>query len=57
MIKGTHHLLEKSRELKFGTRNRVPDQDFVPQARTTLQQPMLLLKQIKEFHREYEWVS
>jgi polyketide biosynthesis 3-hydroxy-3-methylglutaryl-CoA synthase-like enzyme PksG len=50
-------LLEKSRELKFGTRNMVPDAEFVPQARTALNQPVLLLKQIKEFHREYEWVS
>lgn len=51
------HLLEKSRELKFGTRNTVPDKEFVREARATLQQPVLLLKQIKEFHREYEWVS
>ena len=51
------HLLEKSRELKFGTRNMVPDTEFIAPARTTLKQPTLLLKQIKEFHREYEWVS
>ncbi|RSZ60419.1 hydroxymethylglutaryl-CoA synthase family protein [Massilia atriviolacea] len=50
-------LLEKSRELKFGTRNMVPDASFIAGARTTLNQPTLLLKQIKEFHREYEWVS
>lgn len=50
-------LLEKSRDLKFGTRNVVPDVDFVPEARTALGQPVLFLKQIKEFHREYEWTS
>jgi polyketide biosynthesis 3-hydroxy-3-methylglutaryl-CoA synthase-like enzyme PksG len=50
-------LLEKSRELKFGTRNMVPDVEFIAQARTALKRPTLLLKQIKEFHREYEWVS
>lgn len=50
-------LLEKSRDLKFGTRNTVPDVNFVAAARTTLGEPVLLLKQIKEFHREYEWVS
>jgi polyketide biosynthesis 3-hydroxy-3-methylglutaryl-CoA synthase-like enzyme PksG len=50
-------LLEKSRDLKFGTRNSVPDAGFVAEARTTLKQPTLFLKQIKEFHREYEWVS
>lgn len=49
-------LLEKSRTLRFGTRNMVPDADFVPEARRALGQPTLLLKQIKEFHREYEWV-
>jgi polyketide biosynthesis 3-hydroxy-3-methylglutaryl-CoA synthase-like enzyme PksG len=49
-------LLEKSRELRFGTRNFVPDAEFIPQARTALKQPTLVLKQIKEFHREYEWV-
>jgi polyketide biosynthesis 3-hydroxy-3-methylglutaryl-CoA synthase-like enzyme PksG len=50
-------LLEKNCELKFGTRNLVPDAGFIPQARTALGQPTLFLKQIKEFHREYEWVS
>ncbi len=50
-------LLEKSRSLKFGTRNMVPDVDFVPEARRALGQPTLFLKEIKEFHREYEWVS
>ena len=50
-------LLEKSRELKFGTRNMVVDAQFISEARTILGQPTLLLKQIKEFHREYEWVS
>ncbi|MBW8851151.1 MAG: hydroxymethylglutaryl-CoA synthase family protein [Xanthomonadales bacterium] len=50
-------LLEKSRDLRFGTRNIVPDADFVPQAREGLRRPTLFLKQIKEFHREYEWIS
>ena len=50
-------LLEKSRTLKFGTRNMVPEVDFVPEARRALGQPTLFLKEIKEFHREYEWVS
>lgn len=50
-------LLEKSREMRFGTRDTVPDTGFIPEARTTLGQPTLFLKQINEFHREYEWVS
>ncbi len=50
-------LLEKSRQLRFGTRNSVPDRDFISEARTALGQPILCLKEIKEFHREYEWIS
>lgn len=50
-------LLERSRSLKFGTRNMDPDTTFVPEARKALGQPILFLKSIKEFHREYEWVS
>jgi len=50
-------LLERSREMKFGTRNLQADAEFIPQARAALGAPTLFLKQIKEFHREYEWVS
>lgn len=50
-------LLEHSRKLKFGTRNLTADAGFVPEARTTLGMPTLFLKQIKEFHREYEWIG
>ncbi|MET0497712.1 MAG: hydroxymethylglutaryl-CoA synthase family protein [Steroidobacteraceae bacterium] len=50
-------LLEKSRALKFGTRNLLADTEFVPQARSALSKPTLFLKRINEFHREYEWVS
>ena len=50
-------LLEKSCELRFGTRDLVPDTGFIAPARSAMGQPTLFLKQIKEFHREYEWVS
>lgn len=50
-------LLEKSRQLRFGTRNSVPDPDFIAEARSVLGQPILCLREIKEFHREYEWIS
>jgi polyketide biosynthesis 3-hydroxy-3-methylglutaryl-CoA synthase-like enzyme PksG len=50
-------LLAKSKTLKFGTRNLLADADFIPEARTTLGTPTLFLKQIHEFHREYEWIS
>src|SRR5690606_30978075 len=49
--------LLNNRALRFGTRNLVPDTGFIPEARTTMGEPTLFLKQIKEFHREYEWVS
>jgi polyketide biosynthesis 3-hydroxy-3-methylglutaryl-CoA synthase-like enzyme PksG len=56
-IEQYERLLEKSSELKFGTRNLEADWDFVPQVREQLSAPTLFLKRIKEFHREYEWVA
>ena len=50
-------LLAVSNEMKFGTRNIVPDASFIAGARKALGQPTLYLKQINEFHREYEWVG
>ncbi len=50
-------LLEKSGELKFGTRNIEADWNFIPQAVERLPAPTLFLKRIREYHREYEWVS
>jgi len=51
------NLLIGSNAVKFGTRNVVLDTDFIPQARTAMGTETLFLKEIKEFHREYEWVS
>lgn len=50
-------LLEGSNALKFGTRNVVLDTGFLPQARHAQGRPVLFLKEIKEYHRIYEWVS
>jgi polyketide biosynthesis 3-hydroxy-3-methylglutaryl-CoA synthase-like enzyme PksG len=50
-------LLVGSNALKFGTRNVVLDTNFIPQARNTQGKDILFLKEIKEFHREYEWIS
>ena len=50
-------LLVDSNALKFGTRNLVLDTSFVSAARSVQQQDVLFLKEIKEFHREYEWIS
>jgi polyketide biosynthesis 3-hydroxy-3-methylglutaryl-CoA synthase-like enzyme PksG len=50
-------ILVGSNAVKFGTRNFVIDETFIPQARKTLGKPTLFLKQIKEFHREYEWID
>ncbi len=49
-------LLEKSREMRFGTRSVVADTSFIAEARN-VKQPTLLLKQINEYHREYEWIG
>jgi polyketide biosynthesis 3-hydroxy-3-methylglutaryl-CoA synthase-like enzyme PksG len=50
-------LLVGSNAVKFGTRNLVSDVSFVPEARKAQGRPTLFLKGIKEFHREYEWIS
>ncbi|AJQ95093.1 3-hydroxy-3-methylglutaryl CoA synthase [Gynuella sunshinyii YC6258] len=51
-------LLRSGHVVKFGTRNVTLDPQFIPKARTSGQgEPRLFLKAIKEYHREYEWVS
>lgn len=50
-------LLVGSNAVKFGTRNVILDTSFISEARSTLGKPTLFLKEIKEFHREYEWIS
>jgi polyketide biosynthesis 3-hydroxy-3-methylglutaryl-CoA synthase-like enzyme PksG len=50
-------LLRTNHAVRFGTRNTVVDQDTVPKARVALDREVLFLKQINEFHREYEWTS
>jgi polyketide biosynthesis 3-hydroxy-3-methylglutaryl-CoA synthase-like enzyme PksG len=50
-------LLVGSNAVKFGTRNVTLDADFIARARTTIGKPVMFLKQIKEFHRDYEWVG
>ncbi|HEX9627867.1 MAG TPA: hydroxymethylglutaryl-CoA synthase family protein [Acidiferrobacterales bacterium] len=50
-------LLRRSSQVKFGTRNIRLDTDFVSDARHMQERPTLFLKEIKEYHREYEWIS
>ncbi|MGA8164063.1 MAG: hydroxymethylglutaryl-CoA synthase family protein [Waddliaceae bacterium] len=50
-------LLRGSNAVKFGTRNVVLDANFIPQARSIRGEETLFLKEIKEYHRKYEWVS
>lgn len=50
-------LLIGSNAVKFGTRNLKLDTDFIPKARSAHGKAVLFLKEIKEYHREYEWVS
>ncbi|KAB8061496.1 3-hydroxy-3-methylglutaryl-ACP synthase [Janthinobacterium sp. FT14W] len=49
-------VLEASNTMKFGTRNVISVPGFIPGARSTHGKKTLFLKEIKEFHREYEWV-
>ena len=49
-------LLLSSNAVKFGTRNVKLDWDFLTKARESQSgSKRLYLKEIKEFHREYEW--
>lgn len=50
-------LLLNSHAVKFGVRNVVLDTNFIPQAKATMGKEVLFLKEIKEYHREYEWMS
>jgi polyketide biosynthesis 3-hydroxy-3-methylglutaryl-CoA synthase-like enzyme PksG len=51
-------VLRRSGVVRFGTRNATPDGEFIEVARSAGGgKPQLVLSSIKEFHREYEWVS
>jgi polyketide biosynthesis 3-hydroxy-3-methylglutaryl-CoA synthase-like enzyme PksG len=51
-------LLKSSHVVKFGTRNVVLDGELVELARTaTKERPRLYLREIKDYHREYEWLQ
>lgn len=48
-------LLHESSILKFGTRTLRLDRNFVPEVGLNKNKDILFLKEIKDFHREYEW--
>ncbi|WGS47003.1 hydroxymethylglutaryl-CoA synthase family protein [Burkholderia sp. JSH-S8] len=50
-------ILARSREIRFGTRHLDVDTSLLAQARGVHRRPTLFLKSIRDFHREYEWVS
>ncbi len=50
-------LIEKSATVRFGTRNVTLDTAFIAEARESVNMPRLFLKEIKEYHRLYEWVQ
>ena len=51
-------IIANSNTVKLGTRNIVLDDTFVENARYALNgTPRLFLKEIKEYHRSYEWLS
>jgi len=50
-------ILTGSGAVKFGTRNALPDKDFLPGCRELARgKQQLFLREIREFHREYEWL-
>jgi len=49
-------VIEQSRAVRFGTRNAVLDTAFLGEVRERAVTPRLYLKEIKEYHRLYEWV-
>ncbi|NOU16662.1 MAG: hydroxymethylglutaryl-CoA synthase family protein [Bacteroidales bacterium] len=55
-MKEYDNLLVGSNAVKFGTRNVILDTSFIPQARKAQGKEILFLKEIKEFHRVYEWI-
>jgi polyketide biosynthesis 3-hydroxy-3-methylglutaryl-CoA synthase-like enzyme PksG len=51
-------ILQSSHKVKFGTRNAVMDLDCISGgSRSNRGMIRLFLREIKEFHREYEWLS
>lgn len=51
-------ILRGTGAVRFGTRNTVLDKTLVPEARVVPPgSERLFLKEIKDYHREYEWVS
>jgi len=53
-----HAILLASGAVKFGTRNVQLDANFIAAAReSTRGKGRLFLREIKQFHREYEWLS
>ncbi|NEP77740.1 MAG: hypothetical protein F6K39_05885 [Okeania sp. SIO3B3] len=51
------YVLHQSNAVAFGTRNVTVDQKVLPKAWQQVEgKGRLVLKEIKEFHREYEWV-
>jgi polyketide biosynthesis 3-hydroxy-3-methylglutaryl-CoA synthase-like enzyme PksG len=51
-------VLKSGSNVRFGTRNVVVDHQVVPGARASCNgREILLLREIKDFHRKYEWTS
>lgn len=50
-------VLRRGDAVRFGTRNAVLDAGFIPGARRSQPGPTLFLREISEYHREYEWTS
>ncbi len=50
-------LIERSSTVRLGTRNVKLDSTFIGGVRESVNMPRLFLKEIKEYHRLYEWIQ
>lgn len=51
-------ILRANRSIRFGTRNLIADYDLLPEIAATRQEkPVIVLKEIKDYHRHYQWLS
>lgn len=51
-------ILYANHTIKFGTKNAMLDHDFIPGAREAWRgRSRLVLREIKDYHRKYEWLS
>lgn len=56
-MKEYDYLIRGNSQLRFGTRNVTVADDLIPAAKRSTATPLLKLRRIKDYHREYGWTS